>query len=1068
MIRKNPKTLKYFFGTHVPHHYNKQGIAQNNDVIYLPLYLLLPLRSFSLNPITARPSTLYSLHLPLTTYHSTYDVVSEGRTMNPSTLTHHPSLLLPSPSPFHTRRRRFRVSLPRCSSDAASPSTPPPRRAPKDLKGLEVLVDKLPPPARLAASAVIVAGAAAAGYGLGSRFGSSRYAALGGAVAAGAAGGAVAYALNASAPQVAAVNLHNYVAAFDDPSKLKKEDIDAIANKYGVKKQDEAFKAEICDIYSEFVSSVLPPGGQELKGDEVDRIISFKNSLGIDDPDAASMHMEIGRKIFRQRLEVGDYDANIEQRRAFQKLIYVSNIVFGDASSFLLPWKRVFKITDSQIEVAIRDNAQRLYASKLKSIGRDIDTEQLVTLREVQRACHLSDELAENLFRGHARKLVEENITVAIGKLKSRTRAGPVVSEAVEELDRVLAFNNLLISFKNHPDVDRFARGVGPVSLVGGEYDGDRKMEDLKLLYRAYVSDALSGGRMEDNKLAALNQLRNIFGLGKRETEAISLDVTSKVYRKRLAQAVSVGELEMADSKAAFLQNLCDELHFDPQKASELHQDIYRQKLQQCVTDGELNDDDVAALLKLRVMLCIPQQTVEAAHSDICGSLFEKIVKDAIASGVDGYDDDIRKSVIKAAHGLRLTRETAMSIASKAVRKMFITYIKRARGAGNRTDSAKELKKMIAFNTLVVTELVADIKGESTDVLTEEPVKEDITQNEDDDDLFPTLKKIKPNKELMEKVGKPGQTDITLKDDLPESDRIDLYKTYLLYCLTGDVKRMPLGGTLTIKKDDTEYLFLNQLGVILGLNRKEIVDVHRSLAEQGFRQQAEVILADGQLTKARVEQLSNLQKQVGLPQEYAEKIIKSITTTKMAAAIEGAVTQGRLSIKQIRELKEANVDLDSMVSQNLRETILKKTVDDIFSSGTGEFDEEEVYEKIPSDLNINKEKAKGIVHELARSRLSNSLVQAVSLLRQRSRAGVVSSLNDLLACDKALPSQTLSWEVPEELADLYTIYLQSDPTPEKLSRLQYLLGIDDSTAASLREVGDTLLNVTAEEEKFVF
>lgn len=24
-------------------------------------------------------------------------------------------------------------------------------------------------------------------------------------------------------------------------------------------------------------------------------------------------------------------------------------------------------------------------------------------------------------------------------------------------------------------------------------------------------------------------------------------------------------------------------------------------------------------------MLCIPQQTVEAAHSDICGSLFEKV-----------------------------------------------------------------------------------------------------------------------------------------------------------------------------------------------------------------------------------------------------------------------------------------------------------------------------------------------------------------------------------------------------------------------------------------------------------
>ncbi|MCH83628.1 protein TIC110 chloroplastic-like, partial [Trifolium medium] len=180
-----------------------------------------------------------------------------------------------------------------------------------------------------------------------------------------------------------------------------------------------------------YVFSVIPPGGEELKGDEVDRIVNFKNSLGLDDPDAAAVHMEIGRKLFRQRLEVGDREADVEQRRAFQKLIYVSNIVFGDASSFLLPWKRVFKVTESQVEVAIRDNAQRLYVSKLKSVGRgltdsflpDIDLGILVTLRETQRLCRLSDELAENLFREHVRKLVEENISVALGILKSRTRA---------------------------------------------------------------------------------------------------------------------------------------------------------------------------------------------------------------------------------------------------------------------------------------------------------------------------------------------------------------------------------------------------------------------------------------------------------------------------------------------------------------------------------------------------------------------------------------------------------------------------------------------------------------------
>lgn len=55
------------------------------------------------------------------------------------------------------------------------------------------------------------------------------------------------------------------------------------------------------------------------------------------------------------------------------------------------------------------------------------------------------------------------------------------------------------------------------------------------------------------------------------------------------------------------------------------YSEIYRQKLQQCVADGELSEEDVKTLLHLRVMLCIPQQTAEAAHASICGSLFEKV-----------------------------------------------------------------------------------------------------------------------------------------------------------------------------------------------------------------------------------------------------------------------------------------------------------------------------------------------------------------------------------------------------------------------------------------------------------
>lgn len=38
-------------------------------------------------------------------------------------------------------------------------------------------------------------------------------------------------------------------------------------------------------------------------------------------------------------------------------------------------------------------------------------------------------------------------------------------------------------------------------SSSGGEYDSDRKIDELKLLYRAYTADALSSGRIQINKV---------------------------------------------------------------------------------------------------------------------------------------------------------------------------------------------------------------------------------------------------------------------------------------------------------------------------------------------------------------------------------------------------------------------------------------------------------------------------------------------------------------------------------------------------------------------------------------
>ncbi|ONM18892.1 Protein TIC110 chloroplastic [Zea mays] len=74
------------------------------------------------------------------------------------------------------------------------------------------------------------------------------------------------------------------------------------------------------------------------------------------------------------------------------------------------------------------------------------------------------------------------------------------LTQAVEEVNIVIKFNSLLTTLSKHPEADNFARGLGPISLAG-EDDHDRRADDLKILYKAYATEVLSDGIVDDKKV---------------------------------------------------------------------------------------------------------------------------------------------------------------------------------------------------------------------------------------------------------------------------------------------------------------------------------------------------------------------------------------------------------------------------------------------------------------------------------------------------------------------------------------------------------------------------------------
>lgn len=83
---------------------------------------------------------------------------------------------------------------------------------------------------------------------------------------------------------------------------------------------------------------------------------------------------------------------------------------------------------------------------------------------------------------------------------------------------------------------------------------------------------------------------------------------------------------------------------------------------------------------------------------------------------------------------------------------------------------------------------------------------------------------------------------------------------------------------------------------------------------QAFRTNAQNILSEGMLTPEKMERLTKLREQLGLTEEMANAVIRSISASKMVTGVDSAIASGKLTIKDVRGFRESGVDIDSMVS----------------------------------------------------------------------------------------------------------------------------------------------------------
>ncbi|QDZ24024.1 chloroplast envelope inner membrane translocon protein TIC110 [Chloropicon primus] len=999
--------------------------------------------------------------------------------------------------PQRARRTRTRVVAAAHGSGGGSIFGPV-----REMDGTEKTLASMSHVTRQAGAAMLVAVGLGAGYALGGKVMKDKVdvkpiASVAGAAVLGGAGALGVKKLQEKTMDAAAAELHNICAAAgDDPATgLNAGAIRELAPRYGLSNLSDQLGLEMKRIYEAYLASVIPSSDEPLRGDEPSKISAFKDALGIDDAAAAECHLELGNRFKRQRLESGSKEGGLQELRGFQKLVFVSEQVFGEKKAkFLLPWKRVFNLTDAQLNLAKRDNASSLYDAKLAGAGSSDDLlndSVLAGLRTTQLQLGLGDEVAAKSMEKVLRQEVEKKLDGAVEVLNQRVRARDL-SKVVAFLDEIVGLNNRVLSFAGNEDL---ARGLGQVSLYGGKYAADTERANLKELYKVFIEEKLTAeGCISGQTVENADTLKLIFGMGNKEAATVKHAISSKAYRRMLAAAYRDGTLEAQESKASWLQQLCEKISFDAEEAMEVNLEQYRMKLESLIEKGgEITDDDEAELSKIQKLLCIQGPQISKMNEEVKGKAFNVTLNDILTVTADAFGSSEIMRLRKSMNNLRLEKELALELASRKARQQMMAMVQRVRSQRDQVAAAQELKKIVFYSNFVLTPLVEEIdpeiaeankkRAEQAELMEimakaqEEAKKEEEAEQkaaeakaeggEEESDSSvaevsssseettpSTLKKAKSG-DSKQSAKERGQKVITLKEEMDVRDRTDLYRQYLLYCMQGEVRKLGMGSSIVLERDESEFARLIQLGDVLGLTEVDTMQVHQSLAEQAFKNQAQQMVSGSTLTEEKKEALKDLQTKLGLNDTVADSVIKGLVDKNVVGNLQALHAQGLLTVSKLREMKASGIDIDSVMKKEARETLYKKEVEKMLSNGQGVFDAEEVLVSIPNELGLDQKTAKRFVDASVKGKLRLLFVQAISFLRQGNASELTSTMNNVIACSKAVPEESVSWKDKEELMDVYAYFYKNTQDDDKLSTLQGILSLSDDEASSLKELVDS-------------
>ncbi|KAF6255592.1 hypothetical protein COO60DRAFT_1641425 [Scenedesmus sp. NREL 46B-D3] len=903
----------------------------------------------------------------------------------------------------------------------------------------------------------------------------------------------------------AVIDLYNYIVELDDPTELQPDDVTAIGSRYGISMHKDQLEG-LQKVYGQYLETIIPVADAQLTGDEAGKVRVFKDVLGLSDEDAAPVHIEVGRRLSRIGFEYKDRQSQFEQRKAFQRLVYLSYIVFGEQkAAFLLPWRRVFNLTDAQLFVARRDNARAIFSGHLAARGGEFPAERqfLRELRDYQLAIKLFDESAEEIVREASRRQVEAGLATAVEIARSPGKARDP-ARVVETLNHVLDYARKMAKFANDDDL---IPGLGMPSIHNGPWDVESKRRDVKEAFKVFAEELVGReGRFTPQIEADLKELAVVLCLGSKDSGEVRSGIAGTLYKRLLREEVTSRRIDAASSPAQLLGELVEKSGYSPQAAAELHKQLYRTKLQQLVAKKKLSQDEQEELKRIRRILCIPADVAAQVMRVTAGRVLEEVVADIYLMGAKPVGEYEAERVEACIKDLQLDRAVALDVIKDVTKQRFKAYVQQAQKERDRRNAAQVLKKLVQGTEAAKKEL-AELLAEAAEKAKQQEAAEAAAAGKDaaaaSSSEAPAADAAAAAADSSKEAAaeQPKELQVKKDEDAVESGRA--VQEYLMYSMSGDVVELPVGGVIRKKSSlvtrQAEMNRLQQLGDILGMSQLEVNAVHGDLAEQAYKSQpgdlaetacksqpgdlaeqayksqaTEVLRGSGSLSQERKQYLEELRTQLNLSKETGDKILREARTEVLgaAAALEG---EERWTLDKVMAMhKEGGVTVSKMLEEPQRRMMLRKEIDKKLNDGKGEFDAQFLLKELPSILDIEEKRVRMLLKELVGARKRMLLVQAVSQHRQRRPKDSVVSLANLISAYRAQPEQAggeggsvgvVQWGEREELKDLYAIFCDKVHDAAKRDELSGLFGLTEEDKADIASRSDSHAEKIRQEQE---